>query len=363
MKVFWLFNHPAPYKVDFFNLLGKSCELTVCFERHSEGDRNPSFYAEKAKNFKMLLPHSLPLGDFNNYTDLPIKEIKKNHYDVIVINGWSTLTEMRCISYLKKHNIPYVFAINGGVIRENEHSYKKSLKQKFLPGAAYYLSPDSHSSKYLVYYGVDPALIKLYPYSTVFENEIISKPLASEERYREREKLGIKGNELYINVGSFIERKNNMELLRIWKNVAEDKTLLLVGGGKEKEKYISYIKAHNLHNVFLMPFKSHQDVLHLFSISDCSIFLTKEDIYGHVVNECLSQGTPVIASRSANSALNLIEDGKNGFLVDLDNEKSIMDAIETEKDMDMDVYAMETSKKNTLEIMAARHLAIFTEGK
>lgn len=143
MKVFWLFNHPAPYKVDFFNLLGKSCELTVCFERHSEGDRNPSFYAEKAKNFKMLLPHSLPLGDFNNYTDLPIKEIKKNHYDVIVINGWSTLTEMRCISYLKKHNIPYVFAINGGVIRENEHSYKKSLKQKFLPGplTIFHLTP------------------------------------------------------------------------------------------------------------------------------------------------------------------------------------------------------------------------------
>ncbi|MBO6285234.1 MAG: hypothetical protein J6O18_02835 [Bacilli bacterium] len=39
MRIFWLFNHPAPYKVEFFNRLGKNNELTVYFERASEAGR------------------------------------------------------------------------------------------------------------------------------------------------------------------------------------------------------------------------------------------------------------------------------------------------------------------------------------
>ena len=32
MKVLFLVNIPAPYRVDFFNELGKYCKLTVLFE-------------------------------------------------------------------------------------------------------------------------------------------------------------------------------------------------------------------------------------------------------------------------------------------------------------------------------------------
>lgn len=33
MKILWLTNIPSPYRVKFFNELGKKCELTVLFEK------------------------------------------------------------------------------------------------------------------------------------------------------------------------------------------------------------------------------------------------------------------------------------------------------------------------------------------
>jgi hypothetical protein len=52
MKVLWLFNHPAPYKIDFFNELGKNVELTAIFERTAEGDRPRRSITRKPKTSK-----------------------------------------------------------------------------------------------------------------------------------------------------------------------------------------------------------------------------------------------------------------------------------------------------------------------
>jgi len=360
-KVLWLFNHPAPYKIDFFNQLGKSIDLTAVFERVSEGDRSKEFYYEKAKNFKEIILSSLRLGNYNNYSNGVIPLLKKEHYDLIVVNGWSTLTEMKTIRYLKHHKIPYIFAINGGIAKDNEPGWKKRLKQKYLPGAQLYLSPDPYSSSYLTYYGVDPKKIRLYPYSTIFASEIQPNSLSAEEKKVLREKEHIPGTELYLSVGSFIPRKNDDQLLRLWTKMPHNKTLMLVGDGPEKANYERFIQEHHLDNVFLSPFKPHNEILRYFRMADASIFLTKEDIYGHVVNECLSQGTPVIASENANSARHLIKEGVNGYLVSLLDESSIIDAINKPLTPNMGTAAIKTAQENTIEWMSEAHLAIFEE--
>jgi glycosyltransferase involved in cell wall biosynthesis len=361
MKVLWLFNHPAPYKIDFFNELGKNVELTAIFERTSEGDRPKAFYYEQAKNFKEIILPSLKIGNYNNLCPCIIKQLRQNPFDLIVVNGWSTFTEMKVIRYLRRHKIPYIFAINGGIAKENEPIWKKHLKEKYLPGAKSYLSPDEASSSYLTYYGVDPKAIRLYPYSTVFENEIAQAPLSGEEKTTLRAKEGIDGKRLFLSVGSFIPRKNDKQLLALWAKMAKNDTLMLIGDGPEKEDYEKIIAEKHLSNVLIHPYLSHSEILRYFRLADASIFLTKEDIYGHVVNECLSQGTPVIASDKANSAKNLIKDGENGYLVSLDNEESIRKALTSPLTLAMGEEAIKTAQKNTIEAMAKRHEEIFQE--
>jgi glycosyltransferase involved in cell wall biosynthesis len=361
MKVLWLFNHPAPYKIDFFNELGKNVDLTVIFERTAEGDRPKAFYYEKATSFKEIILSSLKLGDYNNACPCIIKEIKKHPFDIIVVNGWSTLTEMKVIRYLRRHKIPYIFAINGGIAKENEPGWKRRLKEKYLPDAALYLSPDEASSSYLAYYGVDPKAIRLYPYSTIFSSEIAASPLAAEEKKALRNKEGIPGERLFLSAGSFIPRKNDKELIALWAKMPKSDTLMLVGDGPEKETYERQIKEKGLTNVLIHPYLPHQEILRYFTLADASVFLTKEDIYGHVVNECLSQGTPVIASDKANSAKKLIHNGEEGYLVSLEDEEAILKAFHSPLTLSMGEKSIATAKKNTIEAMVKRHEEIFQE--
>ena len=361
MKVLWLFNHPAPYKIAFFNALGQQVDLTVIFERTSEGDREAAFYYEKAKNFKEIVLCSLKLGDFNNDCPRILSYLKKNPADLIVVNGWSTLTEMRVIRYLKRNKIPYLFEINGGIAKEKEPRWKKHLKERYLAGALLYLSPDSHSSDYLSFYGVDASKIRLYPYSTIFASEILAKPLSREEKKARRIQEGIPGEELYLSVGGFIPRKNNLALLRHWKEVDPNKTLMLIGSGPEEANYRRYIEDNHLTNVRIKSFEPHQDILRYFAMADASIFLTKEDIYGHVVNECLSQGTPVIASINSNSARKLIQNDVDGYLVSLEKETDVRDALKKPLTAAMDEKAIEAARRETIETMVAAHLRVFEE--
>lgn len=359
MKVFWLFNHPAPYKVDFFNELGKSCDLTVLFERANEAGRNAIFYSENPLTFHAVIARSLKLGGINNWTREPVRMIKNGHYDLIVINGWRTVTERNVISYLKRHHIPYIFYINGGLIKAKENAIKFEVKRSYIKGANAYFCPDRNSAKYLTHYGADSSKIFLYPYSSIFASEVLPSPYTPYQKKALRDRIHLPGEKIFVSSGQFIERKNFGELIAIWKEMPKEWTLLLVGEGKQKKDYEKEKKDLGLDNVILLPFRPHKELLRLFRACDAFVFLSKEDIYGHVINEALSQGLPVVSSSHVNAAAHLIKNGYDGFLIDLGDPAAIEHAIAQSVDPMMQSNAIEVAKQNTIEISAQFHLEQF----
>ncbi len=373
MRVLWVFNHPAPYKVAFHEALArKGVELDVVYERSSERDRNKNWYLggrEKAQvSFNWLDFRCLPLGTGNDLSFLLPKIYERGKYDLVVVNGYSTLSEMHFLSFLKKNGIPYVFAINGGIVPKKECPLKAAVKRHFIEGADLYLSPDGNSSRYLLHYGAENERIRLYPYSTIHEKDVLARPLSKREKraawaldpYANHRFDGLE--RVFVAVGSFTARKNILRLLELWKISETEAGLVLIGEGQQRDKYRSYIEEHNLKNVLVYPFLPHEEILKRLAYADMSIFMTKEDIYGHVVNESLSQGTPVLASIHANSSLKLIEDGVNGYLFDpeLDTEKFI-GIVTGDIDPAMGENAIKTAAGNTIETMAEAHLSIFNE--
>ncbi len=363
MKVFWLFNHPAPYKINYFNELGKQVDLDVYFERASEKSRNSIFYSEKPLSFSCHICASKAWGEGDNYTRDPVKALKKNRYDIIVINGWRTLTEQRTIAYCKRHKIPYVFWINGGIVKPNEGIFKRLIKTHFIKGAKLYFSPDENSASYLTYYGADKDKIAYYPYSTVFEKELPNGPIDLKEKKTLRETLGLKGERIYFSVGQFIERKNYKTLIRLWRLMNPSDSLYILGEGEQKEEYESLIRSLDLHNVFLLPFKPHEEILKYFKAGDCFVFLSKEDIYGHVINEALSQALPVVSSKNVNAALHLIKNGENGYLINLDNENENASLLRGFPNKTMEENALKVARDNTMEKSAQFFVDYFSKAK
>lgn len=360
MKVFWLFNHPAPYKVDLFNLLGQHIELTACFERVSEKGRNELFYNRPALSFRPITCTGIKFPAYQNYSTTPIKMLEDEHYDLIVINGYSTLTEMRTIDYLKKRNLPYHFCINGGIVKKHEFPLKKKWKEKCISGASGYLAPDENSAAYLVHYGAREDKITLYPYSTIFDSEILKEPLTKTEKRRiAEEEFSLLGDELYVSSGQFIKRKGFDRLIKLWGSMPKNARLAIAGEGEEKQNYLKLISRLNLTNVSLIPYLRKERELRLLSAANAFLFPTKEDIYGHVVNEALASGVPVISSKQSNAAKKLVKDGETGYLIDYKNQSEFLDAIEGVKTINMGQDCLRLAKENTLEKEEAAFLEYF----
>ncbi len=363
MKVFWLFNHPAPYKVDFFNELGKYVDLDVYFERPSERSRSKDFYSEEALSFSCHICSSLSWGEGNNYTREPIKALKTNHYDVIVINGWRNYTEQRAIAYCRRHKLPYVFWINGGIAKPKENPIARLIKTHYIQGAESYFAPDEKSAAYLTHYKAPEERISLYPYSTIFEKDIADKPLSKEEKQKLRNGIGLKGKRVFVSAGQFVERKNYKRLIQIWAKMDPSDSLYLLGEGAQKREYEALINSLKLNNVFLLPFKKHAKLFDYFRAADCFVFPSKEDIYGHVINEAMSQALPVVSSRAVNASSHLIKDGINGCLADFNNDDEIIRVLRAFPNESMGIAAVLTARENTIEKSVEDFLSRFLQDK
>ncbi|HBF68113.1 MAG TPA: hypothetical protein DDW20_02180 [Firmicutes bacterium] len=358
MKILFVFNHPAPYKVRLLNELNKYFDLTVIFERNVNKDRQNSFYFEKEYKFKTIEIKGIKLGNENFFSTGIKNHIKKNKYDLIIMNGYSTFAEMMAINYLKKKHIPYCLYINGGIIKEKESSLKKYIKTKYISGANFYLSPDENSNKYLSYYGADPTKIHNYTYSTIYQSEVLKQLLTSKEIDELKTKLNLDScyKEIYISAGQLIKRKNYFNLLKSW---TKDKTklLLIFGDGKQRKLMQNYINKNDINNVKLMGFCGRNTLFNYYKIANAFIFPSNEDIYGHVINEAMSQGLPIISSKNINSSKKLIKDGYNGLFLDDISCSSVGKALDKVKDIKRE-NCLKIANKNTIEEMIQDHLRI-----
>ena len=190
-----------------------------------------------------------------------------------------------------------------------------------------------------------------YPYSNIFDKDVISKPASPETKAKIRKKYNLPEGPLFICASQFIKRKNNIQLMSLFKDRSE--TLLLIGSGKEKDSYIDYIKKNNIKNIILMDYLNKKDLFEVLKSGDYFITLSREDIFGHTTLEAMANGLPVISSDRVVASKDLIVNGENGFLVDIDKEEEIKKALDNAITLNP-MKAIRTAKKNTIECSAKR---------
>ena len=349
MKILIVFNHPAPYKVNFFDELSKKIDLEVVFERRKCSNRDYRFYLKNDFKFKAHFLNNGAFGEENSNTGELVRFLKQNYtsYDFIIMNGYSTITEMRAINFLNKKKVKWLLFVNGGIIHDDGF-IKRFIKRRIVSSAYRYFSPSEETDKYLIHYGARKNDILRYPNSTIFEKEVLDAPLTREQKDEIRKEFNLPSGMLFVSPTQFIKRKNNIQLISIFKDRKEH--LLLIGSGEEKHLYEQYIIKNNVNNVHIVDFVNKKILFKIMRSCDCFITLSKEDIYGHTTNESLSQGLPVISSNMVVSSLNLVKDGKNGYIVPCDDEVKITHAMDSIKE-DMGTYAISVAKENTIEKM------------
>lgn len=363
MNILWLTNVPSPYRVNFFNELGKECELTVLFEKSSSNEREKGWELYEFKTFIGVLLNGWEM-DVDKSLSLTVVKYLRKKYDHIVISNVATPTGIIAINYLKLFKIPYIIEGDGGFSKSGM-GIKEKLKKNLIKGASAYFSTSEMHDSYYIQYGAIKEKIYRYPFTSLKEIDLLKAPINKYEKQQLKNKMNIKDDIVILSVGQFIYRKGFDVLLKACSMIDVNIGVYIIGG-KATDEYIDIIDMYGLSNVHIEEFKNKNELSDYFKISDLFVLPTREDIWGLVINEAMAHALPVITTNRCIAGLELIINNHNGFLVSVDHPLDLANKInliinDTDLREIMAKNSLEKIKNYTIEQMTKCHIQIFKE--
>lgn len=362
MKVLFYTNIPSPYRVAFFNELGKHCELTVLFETATSKERDDIWKEFEFENFKGIILKGIRTRVDSAFCPGIIKYLEKNAYDHIVITQLASLTAIWAVAYMRMKGIKYCYEGDGGFVGSIT-GLKATLKRFVIKNAQICFSTSKEFDKYCIAYGAKEENIYRYPFSSITDEHVLMKPLNKEEKSIYKRQIRIEEEFIILSVGQFIYRKGFDVLLEASKSL-DNRIGVYIVGGKPTAEYLELKRKWNLQNVHFLDFMSKDKLEKYYRTADIFVLPTREDIWGLVVNEALAKGLPVITTNKCIAGLELVEDGKNGYIVKSEDIDDFVEKIS--KFIESDVLlercaegALNTAKQYTIEKMAERHMEVF----
>lgn len=362
MKVLFMTNMPSPYRVDFFNELGKKCELTVMFERERDRGRDDRYKAGQYKNFKAVFPKGIQAGDAEAFCPGVISLLSRKKFDHIIVGNYYSPTGMLAIEYMLLRKIPYILSTDGGMIKEDS-GFRYKLKKHFIGSASGWLSTGKMTTDYLTYYGADPAKTMVYPFTSIWKKDILERPLTKQEKLEIREKLGMSKKKIVISVGQFIYRKGYDVLLKVCQKL-DDSIGVYIIGGTPTEEYLQLKDEMSLSNVYFIDFMNKSELAEYYKAADLFVLPTREDIWGLVVNEAMAYGLPVVTTDRCVAGMELVKNKNNGLVVPAENNDQLLYGIlETlQHGNEWGRESLKIISQYTIERMAEMHI-VFLEDR
>lgn len=363
MRVRYFTNIPSPYRINFFNELGKKCDLEVVFEAEKAPKINNDWYKDnKIKNFRSIF---LKKGIIEEQKiNFKILKYVTKKCDVLVFTNYSYYTEMIALIYAKLLRKKYILQIDGGIISYNENIINRKLKKFLISNASCYLSPSKETDKFLIYYGAQEEKINRYSFTSLYEKDILRKPINSKEKAFLKEELKITENKVILSIGQFIYRKGFDWMIKAYKNLDKEVGIYIIGG-KPSQEYLELKKKYKMDNLHFIDFMSKSEILKWYKAVDLFVLPTREDIWGLVINEALSQGLTVITTDKCIAGLELINSNENGFIVKCENKNELLEATKcffTKREQEIDLMKMqslEKIKEYTIENMVKQQINVF----
>jgi len=360
-KVMFLTNYPSPYRVQFFDELGKYMDVTVLFSERKEDKthRSSDWYIQSQGHFQAVqLNRTLLIKGRDLCLDVT-KWLKKD-WDAIVLCGYSSPTIMAAMAYLRARKLPFYMEVDGGLVRQDS-KIKYLFKKTLVSTASWWISSGHQTTKYLLHYGAKENAVFHYPFTSLWEKDILPQIPSPEEKQRLREKLGMTEPKIALYVGRYDPKKGMDDLLHAVPELAEDVGVYFVGG-EPTQTHLEFCRENGVGNAHFVGFTKKDALAEYYKAADVLVLPTWSDVWGLVINEAMSFGLPVITTDQCVAGMELVEDGVNGYIVAVKDRNALTEKTNLLLRQDyrqMGANALETIRPYTVENMAKKHLEIF----
>lgn len=356
MKVLWVNNIPAPYKVDLMNLLGEKVDLTVLFEYHTEENREEEWYHHNFDHFKGCYVRSF-FGDLIKYGF--------GDYDFFLNSDYSKPFCILMAILFRLRGKRVIMQADGGIAKD------RGFLVNFLMGfvmriSTDYMSSGKYTNQYYTYYKVDEAKIRKCRFTTLTEKDVVSNRLMAEKKQYYKNKLNMPlDKRVFLTVGQQVYRKGYDLLIRAAAQLKGEFVIYIVGGKPEASNQ-KLIEELGVSNIVFVDFCGKEKLAEYYAAADIFVFPTREDIWGLVVDEAMSFGLPLISSDNCVAAKEFNDLFHNCVLFENENVDALNAAMQLllddeEKCTELSLQSLAGAKDDTLEMMAQDYLTVFYE--
>ena len=361
-KVLWLTNIPSPYRVSFFNELGRDCELTVLFEKAFSEERDDRWKEYECQNFTGIVLPSKSVDVDKAISFSAFRYLWKYRREIIVISNPASPTGILAISFLRVLGIPYVIESDGAFPKKS--TGLKGLLKRFLYVRSKACFTTSELGKeYFLLNGVPHQNIYKYPFTSIHDSDI-PDAIGTEQKDLLRKQLHIEEPRVVISVGRFIKSKGFDVLLEAVSRI-NDKTIgFYIVGDKPTKEFLGYCNEKKLSNVHFVDFMPPTKLREWYLAADVFTLPTRTDVWGLVINEAMSCGLPVVTTNMCIAGTEMVSED-NGILIDIDDSKALADGLlsvlnNVDKEA-MSKNARDVASAYTIEKMAQKHIQLFKE--
>ena len=337
-RILFVTYSPAPYRVAFFNELGRNCDLTVLCEKEPSEiqNRDPGWFEGNAERYRM-------------YFMKDASHVFGQAYDLAVVCGYSTLEEIMSLFILKRKRIPVLISADGCRKGVREPFWKYFLKKYLLSLADGYLVSGHETKRAFMRYVPDRPFY-IYPFTTLTEEDL--RLAGSFERGSLRDKYHMQGLCIFA-VGQPVERKG-FDLLKAAVTDLPDLHLYLAGGPQIRDE-------GRIHDC---GFLTHREILEYLCACDIFVHPARQEVWGLCVAEALGTGKAVITTDTCTAGRELIRDHENGILIHADPfelKQALSELRDPELRQRLEQQIRTDMRNYTIEQMAEAHRKAFED--
>ncbi|MCB1227487.1 MAG: glycosyltransferase [Verrucomicrobiales bacterium] len=302
----------SPYQVEFFNALSASpgCQLEVVYL--TSRDRNRQWAMPDIAHEHVILSENPRLQE------QALRSI--SHADLVVFNYYTDWFTLKAIRERASLRLPWVF-----------WGERPGFRQTGVAGtvARWFLLKPLHRHATPIWavgrFGVE-GYQREFGRSRTYQNFPYFSELGRFQRIPRPPEAG----RVFLYSGTFSSRKGCDLLAEVFQRVAArhpQARLVLVGSG-ELETQMRNVLQPCADRVTWLGFQNWDSLPECYALGTIFCFPSRYDGWGLSLVEALASGMPSIGTNRTGAALEFLEDGRAGWLVDAGSEQAFEDAME-----------------------------------
>lgn len=251
-----------------------------------------------------------------------LSKLKQIKPDVVAINGYSDYDAWSALTWCKLYKRGAIIMSDTTLEWAPRFFYKESLKQLLVRRFNSALCAGKCSQGYLETLGMQPEAI--FEGLDAIDNEYFfcRAKQARSNRNAYRSLPGLESPKPFFLASSRLSREKNLDgLIRAYSqyrfNMAKKGLspwrLVILGDGSELSKLEYIVQSEKIDEISFAGFHQINEIPIYYGLASAFIHPTFKDTWGLVVNEAMASGLPVLVSKSAGCAIDLVNEGKNGF--------------------------------------------------